>query len=374
MSHSVSPYPLIGCAFFTILGVDMLLFRSLSVSLLALSLSATAVADASHQASHRADSHGPIGVMGEHMHKEGEWMFSYRYMLMEMDGNLDGSSSVSTDEILEDYRVAPENMTMEMHMLGAMYAPSDDLTLMLMVPLLNNEMDHTMQMMGGMGGMGMMMPMRSEFTTETDGIGDVKVGGLYRLNQTDDSTLILNMTLSLPTGSIDEKDVTGMSGGNKVQLPYRMQLGSGTYDIKPGLTYTVSQPTYSWGAQTVATLRLDENDNGYTLGDRIMATGWYARPFADTLSWSVRAAYEYWDDIDGEDEKLNPMMKNMVPTADPDLQGGQRVDLAAGINWILPGTTTNRLAFEVIKPVYQDLNGPQMEMDYSVVVGWQLSL
>jgi len=346
--------------------------RSLSVSILALSLGSAALAGESHS-SHRADSHGPIGVMGEHMHKEGEWMFSYRYMLMEMDGNLDGSSGVSTDAILEDYMVAPENMTMEMHMLGAMYAPSDDLTLMLMVPLLNNEMDHTLQMMGGMGGMGEML-MRSEFTTETDGIGDVKVGGLYRLNQTDDSTLILNMTLSLPTGSIDEKDVTGMSMGNEVQLPYSMQLGSGTYDIKPGLTYTVSQPTYSWGAQTIATLRLDENDNGYTLGDRIMATAWYARPFADTFSWSVRGVYEYWDDIDGEDEKLNPMMKTMVPTADPDLRGGQRFDLAAGVNWILPGTKTNRLALELIKPVYQDLNGPQMEMDYSVVLGWQLSL
>ena len=194
---------------------------------------------------------------------------------------------LGADKILEDYMVAPENMTMEMHMLGAMYAPSDDPTLMLMVPLVNNEMDHTMQMNGGMDGMGM-MPMRSEFTTETDGVGDVKVGGLYRLNQTDHSTLILNMTLSLPTGSIDEKDVTGMSDGNKVQLPYSMQLGSGAYDLKPGLTYTNSQPTYSWGAQTTATLRLDENDNDYTVGDRIMMTAWYARPFANTLSWSLR--------------------------------------------------------------------------------------
>ncbi len=347
----------------------MSLLRSLSVSFLTLSIGSAALADASH-ASYRADSHGPIGVMGEHMHKEGEWMFSYRYMLMEMDGNLDGTSNVSTDEILEEYMVAPENMTMEMHMLGAMYAPSDDLTLMLMVPLINNEMDHTMQMMGGMG----MMPMRSEFTTETDGVGDVKVGGLYRLNQTDDSTLILNMTLSLPTGSIDEKDVTGMSMGNEVHLPYSMQLGSGTYDLKPGLTYTNSQPTFSWGAQTIATLRLDENDNDYSLGDRIMATAWYARPFADTFSWSVRGVYEYWGDVDGEDSKLNPMMKNMVPTADPDLRGGQRVDLAAGVNWIIPGSATNRLALELIKPVYQDLNGPQMETDYSLVLGWQLSL
>jgi len=344
----------------------MLLFRSLFISLFALLIGSTVLADASI----RADSHGPIGVMGAHMHKQGEWMFSYRYMQMEMDGNLDGSNNLSTDEILQDYSVAPENMTMEMHMLGAMYAPSNDLTLMLMVPVINNEMDHSMQMMGGMG----MMPMRSTFTTETDGLGDIKMGGLYRLKQASNSTLILNLSLSLPTGSIDEKDVTGMSMGNKVVLPYFMQVGSGTYDLRPGVTYSNYQPTYSWGAQTIATLRLDENDNDYRLGDRIMMTVWYAHPFAKSFSWSLRGAYEYWDDVDGESSKLSPMMKNMVPTADPDLRGGQRVDIAAGVNWIIPGSATNRLAVEFIRSVYQDLNGPQLKTDYSLVLGWQLSL
>jgi hypothetical protein len=344
----------------------MLLFRSLFISFFALLFGSTVLADALI----RADSHGPAGVMGDHMHKQGEWMFSYRYMQMEMDGNLDGSNNLSTDEVLQDYSVAPENMTMEMHMLGAMYAPSNDLTLMLMVPVINNKMDHSMQMMGGMG----MMPMRSTFTTETDGLGDIKVGGLYRLQETSNSTLILNLSLSLPTGSIDEKDVTGMSMGDKVILPYSMQVGSGTYDLRPGVTYNNHQPTYSWGAQTIATLHLAENDNDYSLGDRIMMTAWYARPFAKSFSWSVRGAYEYWDDIDGESSKLSPMMKNMVPTADPDLRGGQRVDIAAGVNLIIPGSATNRLAVEFIRSVYQDLNGPQLETDYSVVLGWQLSL
>ena len=30
----------------------------------------------------RPDSHAPIGVMGDHMHKEGEWMVSYRFRYM----------------------------------------------------------------------------------------------------------------------------------------------------------------------------------------------------------------------------------------------------------------------------------------------------
>jgi len=35
----------------------------------------------------RADGHAPIGVMGDHQHEAGEWMVSFRYMRMAMEGN-----------------------------------------------------------------------------------------------------------------------------------------------------------------------------------------------------------------------------------------------------------------------------------------------
>ena len=34
----------------------------------------------------RPDGHAPISVMGDHMHAMGEWMVSYRYMTMDMEG------------------------------------------------------------------------------------------------------------------------------------------------------------------------------------------------------------------------------------------------------------------------------------------------
>ncbi|MEQ8937882.1 MAG: hypothetical protein RLT30_04205, partial [Gammaproteobacteria bacterium] len=46
-----------------------------------------------------ADSHAPIGVMGDHMHSKGEWMLSYRYMYMEMAGNRIGENSVTPETI-----------------------------------------------------------------------------------------------------------------------------------------------------------------------------------------------------------------------------------------------------------------------------------
>lgn len=39
-------------------------------------------------------------------------------------------------------RIVPTGMTMDMHMLGAMYAPSDRLTLMAMLPYIKKDMDH----------------------------------------------------------------------------------------------------------------------------------------------------------------------------------------------------------------------------------------
>lgn len=38
--------------------------------------------------SSRPDGHAPISVMGDHYHKKGELMFSYRFMPMWMEGNL----------------------------------------------------------------------------------------------------------------------------------------------------------------------------------------------------------------------------------------------------------------------------------------------
>jgi hypothetical protein len=65
----------------------------------------------------------------------------------------------------------------------------------------------------------------------------------------------------------------------------------------------------------------------------------------------------------------------MVPTADPDLRGGKRLDLGLGLNWVIPGTSidANRLAIELLVSVEQDLEGPQLETNWTAVLGWQLS-
>ena len=341
------------------------------------------------------DDNSPLGVMGDHTHQAGEAMFSYRYGIMEMNGYLDGSTPASTQDILDaGFMMAPTSMRMEMHMMGAMYAASDSITLMAMLPLKRIEMSSRMPMPN-------MPNMTMTRKAKTSGAGDLKLAGLFPLWAADDHnrTLILNAGLSIPTGSIKETG-PGMNGGETMRLPYPMQLGSGTFDLLPGLTYIAEKFGGSWGTQVASVIHLGENGEGYSLGNRFQATTWYSRKLSDTLSASARIEGSTWGNIDGQDAEMNPMM-NMSPNARANLRGGERVDILFGLNIFLDTDRWDkwdrlfidkdngqllqakpqensmdketRLAIEIGFPVHQDLDGPQMESDWRLMVGLQVS-
>ena len=69
-------------------------------------------------------------------------MLSFRAMRMVMDGNRTDTARVPADGVLVGYPVTPLRMPMDMYMVGAMYAPTDRLTLVSMVPVLDISMDH----------------------------------------------------------------------------------------------------------------------------------------------------------------------------------------------------------------------------------------
>ncbi|MEC7400630.1 MAG: transporter, partial [Verrucomicrobiota bacterium] len=223
----------------------------------------------------RPDGHGPISVMGDHMHAMGEWMVSYRYMTMEMETLLKEADSVSLDSQLGttsvgDFEMVPTAMKMDMHMFGLMHAITDKWTIMGMVNYLDNKMDMTMAHFMG--------PMRHDhgLEAESSGLGDLKFVGLYDLAKWNNGRRIhFNLGLSIPTGSIDEKSGADILG-------YGMQLGSGTWDFNPAITLLGQTDKYSWGAQIGGTFRIGENDQDYAVGDKFCATLWGARTFTDS--------------------------------------------------------------------------------------------
>ena len=322
----------------------------------------------------RADSHAPAGVSGAELMMKGRWMLSYSFMRMEMEDNLDGSSSISPEEIVTSVpntffgtpgqpptlRVVPTEMTTDMHMLGIMYAPTDTITVMGMLPYLEKSMKHTtFQGPAGTTELG-------TFTTRSSGIGDVKVNGLFGIFDDSRHRVHLNLGLSLPTGSIDEKDRALAPTGARpeLRLPYPMQLGSGTYDLLPGVTYKGRDSDIGWGAQYMATLRSGENDEDYTLGDIHQLTGWASYSWTPGASASLRLTLRDTDEIDGQD----PEIVAPVQTANPDFQGGERIDLGVGVNFSAQAGDWRGLRFgaELGIPLEQDLNGPQMEAAWNL--------
>lgn len=311
----------------------------------------------SNHADHVKQPHAlaPIGVMRDHVHAKDKWMLSYRYKYMHMDGNRDGTSSASRADVLADYMVAPTDMPMHMHMFGAMYGLSDVVSLGVMGGFMEKEMDHERR-----DG--------STFKRDNQGFTDTKVNALYEVYNDGTNRLQLNAGLSLPTGDINDRKADGTI------FAYPMQMGSGTYDLLPGISYGGLSGDWSWGAQANAVLRLGENERDYTLGNRYQLTAWGARKITDIVSLSLRLDGQGWENVDGRERELQgPMF--MAPPADPDLQAGERVDALLGMNFVLPSGPLegNRLGVEFGAPVYQRLDGPRLETDYTFNVGWQVA-
>ncbi|WP_271766048.1 transporter [Aquimarina algiphila] len=311
----------------------------------------------------RPDGHAPISVMGDHTHGKGEVMFSYRYMYMNMDELNRGSENVPFSNALRPndvYMVTPTSMPMNMHMLGAMYAPSDKITLVGMVNYLSSEMDHVTAMGGS-------------FTTQSSGFGDTKVSALYKFFNKNTQQLHAQVGLSIPTGSIDEEDVTPASSPNEVILPYPMQIGSGTWDAELALTYLKQWGTLSFGSQARTTLRTGKNDNNYRLGNKYSINNWVAVKALDWLSFSGRIELGAIDKIEGINPVLNPMM---VITADTANSGMTYANAGLGFNlYAFKGTLKDlRLGFEAALPVFQNMNGVQLRTKETLTLGLQYAL
>jgi len=297
-----------------------------------------------------------VNVLGTHIHPAGEWMIGYNFMFMKMQGNRDGTNRRTAADVLQDFPVTPTEMNMAMHMFEVMYAPSNELTLMAMFPYLDLSMDHLTR-----SGV--------EFTTQTQGISDISFSGLYTVYgevEQGGHRLIVMPGLSFPTGSIDE---TGDTPAGHQQLPYPMQLGSGTFDLLAGFAYLGESDNWAWLTEAKGTIRLGKNSRDYSLGNQLNINAWLSRRLTQMTSLSLQIEGFIWGNIDGADPELNPAV---VPTADPNRRGGKRVDLAFTLNlYTSEGSFEgNRLAFEAGLPVYQSLDGPQLENDWRLAAVW----
>ena len=270
----------------------------------------------------RVDDHAPIGVMGDHFHKKGEYMASLRAMWMEMGSPLSASSG-------------PQSMNKSMYMAGMMYAPSDKVTFAASVKLSNSNMD--------------MLMMAGEMSSGAKGIGDLGFSAIIPLYSHHDRRLLVRLGASIPVGATNKLNAVGF------RVSLGMQPGTGSWGFTPSITYSQFLKGWSYGVQANASLWLDDNQFGERVGDKFGLTSWAAAQVTKSISVSSRLAYS---DIAATTGIMMPV------------SGDERQILAGfmGLNTLVGG---HRFAIEAGVPLWQDRGLNALKSEFSLIFGWQ---
>ncbi len=391
---------------------------------------------------HAEHANVPAGLMFAHtLNKAGDVMVGYRYQHSRQAGGfLHGGREVSQDEAaiggcpgalrvdadgLNHYDglcpMLPTEMTQSMHMLELMYAPTDWLTLMLMPQFMDMQMPMSMPALA-MKNLSHGDEM-DDSTHQSGGLGDTGFYALVTLFDTPNHHLHAGVGGSAPTGDVAQIRKDGLRR-DATFMDYSMQLGSGTWDLKPSLTYTGKAEAWHWGGQLGGTWRAaSRNASAYKLGDIFETSVWGGYDWTDWLSSSVRLAYTWQGPIKGrfprstrfdsqlgscnqvdftysdldpdtgepigdpyfhpdeytacqaniEDQKrANDATDHMSSQDYPRNYGGHYLDLGLGVAVTIPNGAFagHRLAFEWQQPLYTNVNGYQLDRDHALTFTW----
>lgn len=302
----------------------------------------------------RPDGHAPAGVKADFTLLKGEYYVGYRHSWEDFRGTLAGTQELFFDEVLDVFTVAPLTLDRSGGDLDLRYGLTDEVTLEASVPFTSNKLLQATDLVF--------------FESTSRFVGDISLRVMYEILQLDEYRLSVNLGGSVPTGKIGKPGATATS--NRAILPYVMQGGSGSPDILAGATFQVQNEVASMGAQINSVIRVATNPKGYRLGNRVDFSVWGAYQISEWASVSLRGFYENWGNITGFDARTDG---SIDPLANPFAQGGERLIIPLGFNLYLRegNAAGHRLSIEFYYPVHEDLNGPQLSSDGSLVISWQ---
>lgn len=313
-------------------------------------------------------------MSGAHVVRAGEIRLAVAAGYMRMEGNYMGSSRVSPETIVttvpsnvtmgttrEMYRIVPSWMSIESVAIHAMYGVTDDVNVTLMAPYLRKAM--SMTTFAGNSGTTVL----GQSNSSTQGAGDATAGAIWRFHQNAGSYALLNLGVSLPTGSTTES-MTMLSPMNKLmtgRASYGMQLGTGTVDLLPGLTYVSNDGGWSWGAAYRGRFATGTNSEGYHYGDKHQLDVWKGYTMGQGVTVTGRIAASAQGSIRGADPQISGLMQG----SNPNFYGGRKIDVVAGLalSGAALGVKGANLAVEVGDTVYQYLNGPQLGSSWQAI-------
>tara|TARA_B100001094_G_scaffold121606_1_gene117339 strand:- start:444 stop:1247 length:804 start_codon:yes stop_codon:yes gene_type:complete len=255
--------------------------------------------------------------------------------------------------------VVPQEMEMNMTMIGGMYGLTNRQTLMVMAMYV--EKDMTLSTYSPM----MQRDLLGNFKTKTTGLSSITVSSLIKISEGNGYQINAQIGLEKFIGDNDEtgKVLTPMNMAKEMVLPYSMQVSDESTSLVAGLNISKNTENWSYGGQITFKNKIDDKEWSY--GNSFTLNGWAGKNLSDSIWGSIRLSYADIDSIDGRD------MRIMAPvqTANPKNYGGSNYKLSFGLNKRL--SNGDNLDFELSIPFEQKLNGPQMEEDLTLTLGYK---
>ena len=345
-----------------------------------------------HSEMHKASHHSPIGVMGGEYHKKGEFMFSLRFMKMKMKGNRQGEEELSDYQVISfpnsfamgnmpsKISVVPKEMEMNMSMASLMYGFNNRVTGMAMLKFVNKNMKlNTYNPVADLPCV-KIYPSPPEcrsflgsFNSSSSGLASFIVSMLIKLKETKSNRWHVELGFEKSIGKNDTKGEVLSPANTKMNivLPYSMQTGDKGTRLVTGLTFVQRNMDWTYGIQTK--LNKTINQEKWNYGNSLSMNGWIQKGLSHKTSLSFRYSYLNQKTINGKDM----MIMAPVQTSNPKNYGGRFYEIGVGVNRLINFEDSkhgNRVGLELVYPLKQDLNGLQMQRDWSVRFGYQTFL
>ena len=344
----------------------------------------------------------PAGIRFDHLlANQGDMEVGYQYTYdIRGTGMQHGTRRAGDTEIITSAcagtpcTLTPRDSDTHVSTVDFMLGLSPRATLVFAAQYLNHDMKLRDLDIDVQNALGINPPPRVSYSRNTGGVGDVELHFLYGLFESEGHEVHAGLGLHAPTGSVKKRPTL-----TRDFSPYDSQLGSGTWDFHPSLTYSGALLRFAWGTQLSGIKRMESsNDAGYLLGDQFLATTWGSLRLTDWLSASLRGQYTAQGGVRGRfDNHAAPRAVGTrvvgtetqtiyayvdTPSAingpmdGPDNTGGQRWDVGFGINAVIPRGLLrgNRVSVEWLEPVATHFNGFQLERQGTLQLTWELAL
>ena len=283
----------------------------------------------------------------------GKLIVGYHFRHVINEGYRQGTTKLSDTQVLGLFPVVPVEIIQEAHILSLAFIANEKWAFQATVPFLSQSTFHLSSKV-------------PPFTLDSEGIGDITIEANRIFSNDGGGRTYFGMGLGLPTGTIEAKGDTPR--GKNSQLPYAMQLGSGTFDLKPSAGWSTPVGHNGWaGLDFSSAVRLGTNDRDYTLGHRFELDAWYSHEVCDGFRIRPEVDVIWWSEITGQDPDVT---LGIAPVAEPDNYGGFRVDVGLTAQVDIPNTR-GFVEFAAKNPIVQDLNGTQIGTEWIFSVGAQ---